>query len=63
DEDQLEVYREASAHDGRDPGPILAERGLGPIPGAPRPPALARGSRDGESVAVAAPDTPPQGAP
>lgn len=35
DEEQLEVYREASAHDGRDPAPILSERGLGPIPRAP----------------------------
>lgn len=33
-EAQLEVYREASAHDGRDPAPILAERGLPPVPGA-----------------------------
>lgn len=31
-EPQLEVYREASAHDGRDPAPILAERGLPPVP-------------------------------
>ncbi len=27
-EAQLEVYREASAHDGRDPAFMLAERGL-----------------------------------
>ncbi len=34
-EAQLEVYREASAHDGRDPGQVLAERGLPPVPAAP----------------------------
>lgn len=33
-EPQLEVYREASAHDARDPAPILAERGLPPVPRA-----------------------------
>lgn len=31
-EAQLEVYREASAHDARDPAPILAERQLPPVP-------------------------------
>jgi hypothetical protein len=32
-EAQLEVYRETSAHDGRDPLSVLAERGLPPPPG------------------------------
>lgn len=34
-EPQLEVYREAAAFDGRDPAPILRERGLPPVPDAP----------------------------
>ena len=32
-EAQLEVYRETSAHDGRDPLSVLTERGLPPPPG------------------------------
>ncbi len=31
-EAQLEAYREASAHDARDPAALLAERGLPPVP-------------------------------
>lgn len=33
-EAQLDVYREASPHDGRDPAQLLAERGLDPVPKA-----------------------------
>lgn len=48
-EAQLEVYREASAHDARDPAPILAERGLPPVPANPSasaPRALYDAARD-----------------
>ncbi|QYK42087.1 MAG: hypothetical protein KF887_02820 [Paracoccaceae bacterium] len=50
-EAQLDVYRDAAAHDGRDPLPMLAERGLPPPPGSRADPAdrLAR-------LAVAAED-------
>lgn len=34
-EAQLEAYREAAAHDGRDPAPMLAERGLPSVPANP----------------------------
>lgn len=49
-EAQLEVYREAAAHDGRDPAPILAERGLPPVPPAPQGPDAARAAL-GEAAA------------
>lgn len=40
-EPQLEVYREAAAHDARDPAPILAERHLPPVPALPEASPLA----------------------
>lgn len=38
-EAQLDAYREASPFDGRDPAPLLAERGLPPVPPPPATPA------------------------
>jgi hypothetical protein len=38
---ELEVYREAAAFDGRDPAPLLRERGLRPVPVAADGPAAA----------------------
>lgn len=40
-EAQLDVYRDASPHDARDPAPLLKERGLPPVPALAASPAAA----------------------
>jgi hypothetical protein len=54
-EAQLDAFRDAAAHDGRDPGLVLADRGLAPVPGPGREAALSGLAAAAETYLAALP--------